>query len=482
MNVFRSTLVGKLSRLLLIVILVVLILVSLWSAYLQVEREQRQERDLMKYLMESIALSIEPGHDSEGVHQADLNTLSRYLVFPKLLNLQLFNSQDESLYFAGMRREDADDGAFFVLQKPLTLNNASYYIQATFRKDEFGTSVFHAFRWNIIFLLLLMVFAAPVCVAYVRRACRPILSATEHMKRQEMSDMPKRLSVSGSEEVAMFIQHYNTLVDRLERNYEVLDSTIEYNQQQFEEKAEVLAEQRIHFVLNEGKEQAKLKNDVLRKISHELRTPIQTIIGYTEWMVLESESGESEQLARHADVVICAAEKLNDMVTALLQATKGFNSQAPLKTECFSIKKMFEDTIAIARQKEDAALPKLTLNYDDMELKVNLDRTALFTCVSNIYKNAERFATDEVVVTISKLDAGIQIIIEDDGPGLDENELKQLFKPFWRAPGQTEEGLGLGLVLARESLLRIGGQLSFNTQKGHGCQVQIDIPNCVTTA
>lgn len=201
------------------------------------------------------------------------------------------------------------------------------------------------------------------------------------------------------------------------------------------------------------------RTEMLAGISHDLRTPLTR-------MRLELELlGDSEDVrGLHSDV----AEMLK-MVEAYLGFARGEGDE---QAQLADLMRLLGDTIAAARR--DGAEVALA-GPETLEIPVRPD--ALRRCLANLLGNAARHGT-HVWVTVM---AGrtIDIIIDDDGPGIPEAARESVFQPFFRIENSrnvSTGGIGLGLTIARDIMLSHGGSLTLDTSPQGGLRARCSLP------
>lgn len=186
--------------------------------------------------------------------------------------------------------------------------------------------------------------------------------------------------------------------------------------------------------------------------SHELRTPLTKIFGKAE-ITLKNDR-EKEEYKSTLKAIIEEAEKLNLVISSLLEL-----SQASIDSS--EMQKIQLDELlweVVDEWDNKSGLVEATYNSPENPQKYTIqgNRRLLFIAISNILKNAIKFSGDkEVLCNIFFDEKGINITIKDKGIGIDSNELKHIFQPFYRAPNAYRHpGSGIGLSLA-EKIIRL---------------------------
>jgi two-component system, OmpR family, osmolarity sensor histidine kinase EnvZ len=201
------------------------------------------------------------------------------------------------------------------------------------------------------------------------------------------------------------------------------------------------------------------RTEMLAGISHDLRTPLTR-------MRLELELlGDSEDVrGLHSDV----AEMLK-MVEAYLGFARGEGDEQAQLTD---LMRLVGEAIAAARR-DGAEI--LLAGPDTLEIPVRPD--ALRRCLANLLGNAARHGTHVWVTVIAS--RAIDIVIDDDGPGIPEEARDSVFQPFFRldtSRNASTGGIGLGLTIARDIMLSHGGSLTLETSPQGGLRARCSLP------
>ena len=113
-----------------------------------------------------------------------------------------------------------------------------------------------------------------------------------------------------------------------------------------------------------------------------------------------------------------------------------------------------------------------------MDVKINGRNVALKRCLVNLIDNALSYGKKAEIILKKTLTSAI-IIIDDDGPGIPEKEMENVFKPFYRideSRSQNKSGVGLGLAIANDIILSHGGSINLSKSPFSGLRVKITLP------
>ncbi len=203
------------------------------------------------------------------------------------------------------------------------------------------------------------------------------------------------------------------------------------------------------------------RTEMLAGVSHDLRTPLTRMR-----LALEFLGQEGPEVAELKDDVII----MERMVQGYLDFARGEGPEQPRDTD---VGLLIEEVAAVARR--DGADISLALP-EDYVLPLRPD--AMRRCIANLLNNARRYGS-HVWVTALPIADGIDIIIDDDGPGIPAAQRENVFRPFFRldaARSPETGGVGLGLTIARDVARGHGGELTLEESPQHGLRVRLHLP------
>ena len=192
------------------------------------------------------------------------------------------------------------------------------------------------------------------------------------------------------------------------------------------------------------------RTQMLAALAHDLRSPL-TALRVRAEMVDDAETREG---------IAASIEEMHDMVEATLAYAKGVGRDEPSQrlrlTEFLSSLALETDT-------------QFTVG-SDMDVMLQIKPKALRRALRNVIENAERYA-NAPIVSWETHDSAVKIFVDDDGPGVPEKKLAEVFQPYVRletSRSRTTGGHGLGLSIARSIILEQGGNISLSNRPGGG--------------
>lgn len=207
------------------------------------------------------------------------------------------------------------------------------------------------------------------------------------------------------------------------------------------------------------KRQIEQRTTMLAGVSHDLRTPLTRLK-----LQLAMLSDNSDVKAMKGDIA-----EMERMIVGYLDFVRGDGDE---QEETVNLKSLIEKIIGAAKRQE----LQITGVADDVDLV--LRPLAFERCLMNIVNNAGQYA-DHIWVSTIKSKKSVEIVIEDDGPGIAEDKYEEVFRPFYRVDASRNAatgGVGLGLPIAMDIVHAHGGKIKLGKSEKGGLRVTIKLP------
>jgi nitrogen-specific signal transduction histidine kinase len=238
----------------------------------------------------------------------------------------------------------------------------------------------------------------------------------------------------------------------------------------------------IRYLYQQLQSQDKLKQEFMDIAAHELRTPIQPILGLAQ--VLKDQTSDSTQI-KFLDVILRNAKRLQKLQEEMLDVTRIESGSMQIHKESFNLNELIFDILQDFRtQLKDN--PKIKLNYkSDGDVCVVADKNRIMQVISNLLTNAIKFTkSGRILVQLRKksdkkkkiADSNHQVIvsIKDEGPGIDPSMMPRLFTKF---ASKSEKGTGLGLFISKSIVEAYDGKIwAENNTDGKGATFAFTLP------
>jgi len=239
-----------------------------------------------------------------------------------------------------------------------------------------------------------------------------------------------------------------------------------------------------------AQEASRTKSSFLANMSHELRTPLNAIIGVTEMLQEDARDLKREDEIEPLDRVQRAARHLLALINDILDLSKIEAGKMDLVLESFPVSSMIDDVVNTVEPIASKNGNKIVVSCPDVIGSMYADQIRVRQALMNLVSNASKF-TSNGTVTISAAreppaDGGhIELAVTDTGIGMTPEQLGKLFQEFSQADSSTTRkygGTGLGLAISRRFCQMMGGDISVESEIGHGSKFTITLPSHVGDA
>lgn len=215
-------------------------------------------------------------------------------------------------------------------------------------------------------------------------------------------------------------------------------------------------------------------------ISHDLRTPFNSFLGFTEILLEDAENMNPKEVKDIASILNRSAKDMFSLLENLLELSRIQSYSVQLKPEYiaafYEIKATIESLSDLFQKKE------ITIEYNiPYSLQVYADNIMLKSVIRNLVINAIKFTPrgGKIIISSSKKKSETQISIADTGIGMNKDILNSLFeiKPITRKGTENEPTSGLGLLICKELIKKHGGEIFVESEEGKGSTFSFVLPN-----
>ena len=209
----------------------------------------------------------------------------------------------------------------------------------------------------------------------------------------------------------------------------------------------------------------QLKDEFLATLSHELRNPLNVILGYSELLLRMPEIEESPRLAQMGEALRRNAQSQSQLINDLLDLSRLQRGKISLNEETVSLPAIIDNAVETVRADAAAKGIDIRVNVGDQLLLVEGDRLRLQQIAWNLLNNAVKFtpAGGSIEIALSNENESAVFAVMDTGQGIDANFLPHVFEMFRQADGSNirrHGGLGIGLALVHQLVQLHGGNIS----------------------
>lgn len=337
------------------------------------------------------------------------------------------------------------------------------------------------------YFIFAALFCAFICWRYALRTASPWTNITHSLALIISGDYDKARSIKLPNYLQKTQEALDYISERLKNYRTELENEINQITKETRENAILLEEKsaQLHIANKEAMESNRLKTQFLANISHEVRTPLNAILGYSNLLQKDILSPQQQV---YVDTI---AQSTNDLLTTIgniLDFSKiEAGKMVVLDCEDFNIKDTIDDVLhslastPFSETKDIDLIPNFHSNMPDW---VKGDKTRLRQILNNLVGNAIKFTSTGSIrifascTQISPNDLDIYVEVVDTGCGIPNEKLSQLFKPFSQVDSshtRSYAGTGLGLVITKKLIEQMGGNIGVNSELGRGSNFYFNI-------
>ena len=230
-------------------------------------------------------------------------------------------------------------------------------------------------------------------------------------------------------------------------------------------------------IINQQKELASIKNDLISNITHEFKTPIATVSAAIEALENFNVLENKKKTQKYLSMSSVQLKKLHQMVEKLLETATLDSAQLILKKETVDIVETIEKLVVKYQFLDSEKEIHFSSNLKPIYLKV--DHFHFDNVISNLIDNAVKYGGNNIEITINSILNTTEISVADNGIGIDKNQQEKVFDKFYRVPkGNTHDvkGFGIGLYYSKKIIEKHEGTLQLSGVK-NSTLFKINLPN-----
>jgi PAS domain S-box-containing protein len=232
--------------------------------------------------------------------------------------------------------------------------------------------------------------------------------------------------------------------------------------------------------VTETKELAFLKENFIANVSHELRTPLTSIIGSAELIMADKKAPEYPYY-QFVGIIEKEARRLRELVDSILDFSLLESRELELKLEPADLNDLAEEAVTRYRQMAERNEVRVELEPAEDLPPTYADPNLLSSALGNLVKNAIQFNSPGglVRVAVERRNGELAVAVADNGPGIPEDKLANIFSTFYQVDGSSTRavgGTGLGLTIAKRAAESHGGRIDVVSRSGKGSTFTLVIP------
>jgi len=225
----------------------------------------------------------------------------------------------------------------------------------------------------------------------------------------------------------------------------------------------------------------RLRRELVTNISHDLRTPLASMQGYIETLIIKDDSLDAAMRRQYLEVARKHATHLSRLIQDLFELAMLDASRVTPDFEQFSLPELIHDVVQEFELQAREANVSLEVHPPDAAVSVFADISLIQRVLENLVGNALKYtpAGGKVSISIERSAAAVGVSVADTGPGISQEALPHIFDRFYKADQQDEQGngsMGLGLAIAKRILELHSSKISVESKERQGTRFHFDLP------
>ncbi|WP_029164080.1 ATP-binding protein [Anaerophaga thermohalophila] len=331
-------------------------------------------------------------------------------------------------------------------------------------QKEIFADVYLLIRTLSIMFLGGFVIAFILAVWFSKHITSPVKKLLRNFRKATDGDLSVRNDISSNDEMQELGDHFNLMMNSLESSFKELE----------------IAKKRLTIEKERAQESDSLKSSFLENLSHEVRTPLMALVGFSELMAdPEAAPDERKEFFEH---IAYNSNKLVTFIEDTLLFSQLEKEQVPIRNQRFRASHILSELQEEFEKRRDEEKPDLYFRVlsDCCDMELNTDPHLLKRLVRYLLDNAFKF-TDSGGVTLicRKTDHHFEISVSDSGIGISDDKTDVVFQKFRKVIETNDriyDGAGIGLTNARGIALLLGGTIELSSTRGEGTTVTVSFP------
>ena len=220
-----------------------------------------------------------------------------------------------------------------------------------------------------------------------------------------------------------------------------------------------------------------VRGDVVATVSHEIRSPLTSVKGFTRTMLAKWERFSDDQKRAMLETIDADADRVTRLLGELLDVSRIDAGRVQLHRRPVDLGEIAADVVDKARHRDDGRDRDVELDVSGELPKVHGDPDKLEQVITNLIENALTHAPEgRVRVTVAGNGTGVDLAVVDDGPGVPDDQQALVFQKFGRGRDSRSGGTGLGLYITRGLVEAHGGQVWIDAENDEGACFKVRLP------
>lgn len=264
---------------------------------------------------------------------------------------------------------------------------------------------------------------------------RPIIKITDATKKVASGDFNVKVDTRRKDEIGNLAKNFNMMVDEL--------NSIDY-----------------------------LRKDFISNVSHELKTPIASIQGFTNLLADENISKEEKQ--EYINIILEETNRLSNLSSNMIKLSKFENQEIVTNKKTYQLDEQIRKAIIMLEEKINEK--NITLNVQLNPITIVQDKDLIMEIWINLLNNAIKYTNENgnIEIKIEEIEEFVLVQIKDDGIGIPKEKQERIFEKFYQVEkSHSSEGSGLGLAIVKRIIDLTEGKIEIESEEGQGTTFKV---------
>lgn len=311
----------------------------------------------------------------------------------------------------------------------------------------FGSYFLKLSSRTMIIALVLTLLVGLLAIFFITKNLNRVVSG---FRRFEGGDLGSRIEMKGGGELQQVASTFNEMAATIEKNIEELKGV------------------------------DKLRKELIGNVSHDLRTPISSIQGYAETLLMKGSDLSAEEQSKYLNIIVSGTQRLKLLVNDLFELSKLEAQQVKLDLEPLSLGELVHDVVNKQKlQATEKGIAIHTILAKDLPI-VEVDVQKIDRVLQNLVDNAIKFCQkgDTIKIELDASDPGsVEVRIIDSGAGISEKDLPHIFDRYFKSGVSAKHGgTGLGLAIVKRIVELHGSTIKVQSRVNEGTSFTFELP------
>lgn len=331
-------------------------------------------------------------------------------------------------------------------------------------------------------ILISMILVAVVTNTMNKTVIDQLKNINENLRLIENGDLQRKVEVKSSREFSELSAYINSMVGSLLKSSEKLELSEKIKSQK--EELERQHEQ-LEIAVARAESASKAKSEFLFNMSHDIRTPMNAILGFTNFALETDDPAKQKEYLKNIDA---SSKQLLDLINNILELSRIENQKVMIEEDLVRVSDTYNElcTIFDSDLKKKHLIHNISLDIEHPYMYI--DTTHYSKIFLNIVSNAVKYTPEGGIINVSFKELPgdapntcyVETVIQDNGIGMSKEFLAHAYESFSRERTSTVSGIqgtGLGLAIVKDLVELMRGTISIESQQGKGTKVTVLLPH-----